>query len=138
MARSLVNVTDPGDLYVNMYVYGVLNQTSLQVKLYEIDDFANFPSVNPSYVYGNNQDSNDGWIYDMTTNWTGWKLVSIPYSDFKRANDPVYGGNGNGVKEPNKVTGMAITLTSQDAYPSGELYIDMVNLTTYGPFTQTP
>jgi hypothetical protein len=136
--ESKVNVTDPADLYVNFYLYGVLSQTALQVKLYEIDDYANFPSANPSYLYGDNQDSNDGWIYDMTVNWTGWKLISIPYRDFKRANDPVYGGNGNGIKEPNKITGMAITLTSQDAYPSGELYLDMVSLTTYGPFTQTP
>jgi hypothetical protein len=135
-AESRVDVTDPADLYVNFYLYGTLSQTALQVKIFEIEDFANFPSANPTYIY--NQSANDGWIYDMTVNWTGWKLVSIPYKDFKRASDPTNGGNGNGIKEPNKVTGMAITLTSQEAFPAGEIYLDYVSLTTYGPFTQTP
>lgn len=134
-AESRIPNVDPSDLYFNFFVYGVSNQTTLQVKVYELENTQNYQSVTPSFVYDSEaQKNNDAWTYDVITNWTGWKLVSVKYSAFKRANDPNLGGNGNGIKEPNRISGLAITLTSQDAFPSGEAYIDFVNFTTYYPF----
>lgn len=133
--KNLMDESDPNELYVNFYLYGVVNQSAVQVKVYEIDNTDNFKPDNATFVYdGDAQKYNDAWTYDIVVNWTGWKLVSLRYKDFKRANDPNYGGNGNGVLEPLKVTGLAITLTSQDAYPDGEVYIDYVNFTSGGPF----
>jgi hypothetical protein len=133
--KNLMDESDPNELYVNFFLYGVVNQSAVQVKVYEIDNTDNFRPDNTTFVYdGDAQKYNDAWTYDIVVNWTGWKLVSLRYKDFKRANDPNFGGNGNGVLEPLKVTGLAITLTSQEAYPNGEVYIDYVNFTSGGPF----
>jgi hypothetical protein len=135
LQANLMQEYDASELYVNFYVYGVLNQSMLQVKVYEIDDYSNFRPDNSSFVYdGDAQKYNDAWTSDVLVDWTGWKLVSLRYKDFKRANDPNYGGNGNGLLEPAKVTGLAITLISQEAFPQGEVYIDYVNFTNNGPF----
>lgn len=125
-SAPFILTTDPNQLYINMYVYGTGKANSaITVKLYERD------------VEGSPYDQtvNDGYVYDIIVNWTGWKLVSIRYVDFKRASDPALGGNGNGLKEPNKVVGAALQLTSLPTFGKEvEAYFDFMMLTENGAF----
>lgn len=145
---------DPANLYFNLYIYGTGKaNTSIQLKVYELDvkfdEFgeplnsreklrAYYDSIAsgtriPRVPY--NQAENDGYIYDIEVTWTGWKLVSAPYSKFKPANDPLAGGSGDRKKESWRIGGMAISLLSQPT--PGKLvesYIDFLTVTIGGKF----
>lgn len=125
--------SDPDNLYVNLYVYGSGKPNSaIQIKLYEVDSDDDFNKV-PSYTY--RQDVNDAWIMDIPVTWKGWKLVSKKYSQFTVARDPALGGNGNKIKQPNRITGMGISLLSlPDPGSDTEVIIDYVILTEGGVF----
>jgi hypothetical protein len=127
---AFVNTTVPlEDFYINLYVYGTGKEnSSIQIKTYEIDDPA---SYNGTY----DQTTNDGWVYDIYATWTGWKLVSARYSNFKRAADPTLGGIGNGIKEPSKITGFGLGLNSVPTFGYDvEAAADMLVVTEGGPF----
>jgi len=146
----------PEDLYFNMYIYGTGHEsTAVQLKVYEYDhkSFVKNDSVHelktredmrfdifapgPPPLAKNPYDQgiNDGWIYDVEVSWTGWKLVSIPYSEFRAANDLLFGGNGDRVKESWRICGMAVSLL---AFPTTgvytETYIDQLVITQGGRF----
>jgi hypothetical protein len=123
-------LTNPEELFVNIYVFGTGKaNTSVQLKLYEQETLPV-----PSYDQYK-QDQNDGYVYDIAVEWIGWKLVSARYSDFKRANDPATGGNGNGIKEPWKVSGVGYNLNCFPT-PGKEVgaYVDYLILTEKGKF----
>jgi hypothetical protein len=121
--------TDPSAYYVNLYVYGTGKaNTSIQIKAYEMDDWSQL-----SATY--DQANNDGYVYDIFVDWTGWKLVSARYADFKRSNDPAAGGNGNGIKEPNKIVGFSLGLNSQPTFGKEvEAYVDFMVVSEGGVF----
>ncbi|HXA01923.1 MAG TPA: hypothetical protein VNW99_08045 [Cytophagaceae bacterium] len=125
---GIVAVTDPNDLYINLYIYGSGKANSaLEVKVYELDTVRG-----GTYT----QYNNDGWINDIIIDWTGWKLVSLKYSNFQRARDPLFGGAGNGIKQPDKLCGMAVSLLSQPVVGADvDLNFDYVILSQHGPFT---
>lgn len=90
-------------------------------------------SSNDNTVY--NQNKNDKWIYSININWTGWRFVTIKYSDFKKpTNDSNKGG---GKLEAFKLSGLAFELSSQPS-AGQEVYckIDYVTVTEGGPFKQ--
>ena len=135
---------NPDELFFNIFIYGTGKpNTTIQMKVYELDakvgtasedvnsvmDVYRFAS-NDDNVY--NQNVNDGYIFDIEVTWTGWKLVSVPYSDFRVSNSPTAGANGDRVKESFRIVGFGISLLS---FPtSGQLteaYIDRVTM-TYG------
>jgi hypothetical protein len=125
--------TDPKFFYINLYVYGTGKPNSaIEVKAFEVDDTLNLKNI-ASYTY--EQNKNDAWIVDLPVTWTGWKLVSLQYSSFRPAADPSAGGNGNKIREPNKITGLAISLLSFPN-PLGHtgLSIDYVTFTEGGVF----
>lgn len=130
---EMLTVTDPNDLFVNLYIYGTGKPNSaIEIKAYELDTLSN-ASI-PGYVY--DQKYNDGWLNDIIIDWTGWKLVQLNYSKFQRARDPKMGGSGNGIKEPNKITGFAASLLSQPVIgASVDLRFDYVILSEHGTFT---
>ena len=130
-------------LYYNLYVFGdsKFPNTAVEIKIYENDD----PSIinradlinlanDPSATLGADiQAISDAWIYDILIDWDGWKLVSVPYSSFRAANSPTKGGGGNRVKEPWRMSGIALSLLS---FPtSGEevsAYVDFLTVTQGG------
>lgn len=135
----------PDELYFNIYIYGDKNyaSTTIELKVYEVDDprfetrdalraFAMSSDATAS-LSSNSQAISDGWIYDVIVNWSGWKQVSIPYSAFRAANDPLTGGGGNRIKQPGRISGVAISLLS---YPTtGEFvksYVDFLTITENG------
>ncbi|MFZ9848762.1 MAG: hypothetical protein ACO3EE_11525, partial [Flavobacteriales bacterium] len=137
-----IAATDPENFYVNLYIRGTGKaNSSVEIKLYELDDVTSPDSLkklvtkNTAVYDGNAQKTNDGWIYDITVDWLGWKLVSVPYSEFRVANDLNTGGAGNHVKEPWKITGLALSLLAYPA-PGAEVSadVDFVVISEGGPF----
>ncbi len=123
--------TDPKQVYINLYIYGTgQSNTTLQIKVHEVDDQTNFDNIT-SYSY--NQADNDTWINNIQVNWTGWKLVSVRYSDFITNWDS--GPNGNKTREPHKLSGLNLSLLSlPQSGSNAELIIDFVTITEGGRF----
>jgi hypothetical protein len=129
-----VQVKDPSKLYINAYIYGYGKPNSaVFFQVYENDILD--PAIltqNPTSWDGK---QNDMWQFIQEVNWTGWKLVSVPYSAFRPANNPLAGGNGNRVLEPHKISGFGLEIES---YPNPgfpvELSFDMIYLTQNAPF----
>lgn len=125
--------SDPSKVYVNAYIYGYGRaNTTLTFQSFENDSWNPgdpIPGVRPPAA------TNDMWYAMVQVDWLGWKLVSIPYSSFKSANNPASGGGGNRIREPQKMAGFGIEL---DSYPNGgstvELSVDAIYLTTNGIF----
>lgn len=112
----------PDNLYITVFVYGDLSypNSAIELKVYELDDgsletrqdlvdFANSP------VNAYDQGTNDGWIYRIPITWDGWKQVTVPYSAFSAGANPAAGGNGNRVKQPGRISAMALSMLS---YPT--------------------
>ena len=153
---------DPSKLYFNIFIYGAGQpNTSVQLKVYEQDylyqidqndpnDIADNDTFNlktrkaimdyygtdpeaPLHVY--DQAANDGYIYNIEVTWTGWKRVSVPYSDFVPNNDPLTGGGGDRVKESWRICGMAVSLLSFPATGAfTKTYVDFLTVTQGGVF----
>jgi hypothetical protein len=131
------------DLYFNLYVFGdsKFPNTAVELKIYENDDTTLKSRVElmalandaTNILGGNLQAVSDAWIYDIQINWDGWKLVSLPYSSFRAANSPLKGGGGNRIKQPWRMTGIAVSILS---YPTaGEevsTYVDFLTVTQGG------
>ncbi len=134
--------TTESDLYFNLYLKGNgKSNTTIELKLYEFDTVTTVSSFNTvvgdaNFTYSADvQAHNDGWIYDVVVDWEGWKLVSVPYTKFRVANDPHTGGNGNHKKEPWKITAMALSLLSYPGFGATvSADADYVFLTEGGPF----
>jgi hypothetical protein len=133
---------DPETFYVNIYVRGTGKTSSaVELKMYEYDiaptSKALMDSLKKStFVFTVPlQAQNDGWIYIIDVNWEGWKLVSVPYSQFRVDNDLTKGGGGNHIKEPWKITAMAVSLLSDPQYGNEVAAdVDFVVLSEGGPF----
>lgn len=136
MAIKLKNkcplVTDPEQLYVNLYIYGTGHPNSaVRVRLYEVDEEVNFN--NASYVY--QRGSNDAWEVTINVNWIGWKCISKKYGTFTVSKEPTAGGSGNKVKQPHRITGADIALLSlPDAGASPSVYMDYLVFSEGGVF----
>jgi hypothetical protein len=137
----------PTDLYFNLFIYGQgSNSSGVQIKILEIDskkgsntediksrkDLFDFTRPDNDNKY--DKTKNDGWIYNITVNWQGWKLVSIPYSEFKSAPDPLAGGNGDRKKESWRICGASLSLLSEPPGNLNEVYLDMFTITQNGKF----
>lgn len=75
----------------------------------------------------------DKWSTTIAVNWTGWKLVSVKYSDLKKPTTD--GLMGDGRKQPERLSGIAFSLDSQ-AGGTGLFKIDQVTVTENAPFKQ--
>lgn len=135
----------PDNLYFNIWIHGDVNYpaTTVELKVYEVDDpaFADRDAIR-TFAMGSeattalssgSQAVSDGWIYDIVVNWSGWKQVSIPYTAFRASNDPNTGGGGNRIKQPGRISAMAVSLLS---YPTSgqtvKTYVDFLTITENG------
>lgn len=149
LAGKIVS-TDPNDVYINTYIYGFGNKnTALNIIVYELDTLKktdNYPirwalnyyptnPVSPNYVY--DRFNNDVWQILVPVDWTGWKLVSLKYNQFRKHN--TLGHLGNNIFEPNKICGMALELASSPNFVTTEVRVafDYVTITEGGPFSLT-
>lgn len=140
--EALVNedlkTEDPSDLYFNLLIYGSgTENTKVQLFAWEIDDETNFNDAKTG-GYSLVTSLNDKWVYDVNVTWTGWKMVSVAYDEFQKANDPATGGNGNKVKEPARISAVGASLLSDPQQGSTvETYVDHYVLTQGGKFSQS-
>ncbi|MBY0426454.1 MAG: hypothetical protein K2Q22_12510, partial [Cytophagales bacterium] len=137
--------TDPNNVYINMYVYGFGTQnTAMNIVLYELDSLTNSKNYLLRYATGYNadgsnytldQNKNDVWQILIPVDWTGWKLVSIKYNQFRKHN--TLGHLGNNKFEPNKLVGMAAELASSPNMVTTKVSVafDYVTITEGGPFS---
>ncbi len=134
--------TTPENFYINLYIRGTGKPNSaIALKIYEYDAAtspqnlvdvmtdANFVFTTPM------QGQNDGWVSTVGVTWEGWKLVSVPFSEFRVDNDLTKGGAGNHIKEPWKICAMAVSLLSDPQY-GGDVAadVDYIILSEGGPF----
>ncbi len=95
---------NPDSVYYNVFVYGrgfVSDKGSLKI---QEDDNGS----------GKVDDFEDELFYDFKITWSGWKLISVRYSDFAFTKDAKF--TGNKVREPKKAGKVGFTLLSD---PSG-------------------
>jgi hypothetical protein len=140
----------PNELYFNLFIYGQGSSSAgVQIKVFELDskrggktesiksrqdifNYAKAGSPDPSNSYS--QAENDGYIYNVVVNWQGWKLVSIPYSEFRPNIDPLAGGNGDRKKESWRICGASLSLLSEPPGNLNEVYLDLFTITQKGKF----
>lgn len=134
---------EPEDLYVNLFIYGTgAPSTTVEIKLSEIDggdtlltrqQISDWIAAGPENESPYEAGDNDGWIYDIMVNWKGWKLVSVPYSQFRAANDPANGGGGDRIKESFRISGFTVSLLSfPKTGQQTEAYVDYITITLGG------
>lgn len=136
----------PDKLYFNLFVYGTGRVGSaVEIKVYELDgnigdnpdslktraDIVNYVSDITNTF---DQTQNDAYIYNFNVDWTGWKMVSVPYSEFIASKDINTGGNGDRIKESFRIVGTAISLLSLPEGRKTELYVDNFFVTQGGKF----
>ncbi|WP_430404142.1 hypothetical protein [Fluviicola sp.] len=83
-----------GNLYFNVLIYGAPGYPNSLVLLRFDED----ENVDGTFTDG----SEDQYSLEVPVTWTGWKLVSLKYSDL------VGNGNGNGVHNPNKLNKVSV------------------------------
>ena len=135
---------NPSDLFFNLFVYGTgAEGTTIEFQVYEIDrdtiPLDTRKDINDWIIGGQEMESpinlayNDVWIFDIPVKWEGWKLVSIPYSEFRAKSDMGKGGNGNRIRESFRICGLGLSILS---YPIAgfetKAYVDFFTITTGG------
>jgi hypothetical protein len=89
--------TNPDNVYFNCLIYGVPN-TNESLVLFQ---FKEDEDGNGTY---NNATTDDQYDYQITVNWSGWKLISIKYSDLvSLSNGQPTTPHGNSVHNPDKL-----------------------------------
>ncbi|MFN6944856.1 MAG: hypothetical protein ACK4ND_07890 [Cytophagaceae bacterium] len=116
---------NPQDVWINVYVYGNGNNNSILKISGKEDDFGN-----NNY----NDARDDSWEHEVNLSHTGWKLVSVKYSNFIRSTVINYGGNGNKKQEPHKIRYIDFTLLASNPGGSGQVVIDFPIITVEKPF----
>jgi len=88
-------LTDNGDnLFFNALVYGEPGLSNT-LMLFRFDEDENGDGVF-------SESSEDQYSYEFPVDWTGWRLVSIRYSDLPGT------GNGNGTHNPDKINKVSV------------------------------
>jgi hypothetical protein len=129
------------DLYFNFYIYGTGNGTTRAAIACAEDDNGDNTYVDKStpgtgFVKAGGR-SEDVWEYPFKITWTGWKLMSVRYSDFQRSVSPDYGGTGNGVRQLKQIKKITFNLLSDPPGNAAEYYVDFPIITFGAPFDPT-
>ena len=131
--------TNPVDIYFNMYVYANENSQNqvLQIQFREDDGDVDVVGADTTGLYSHHSPSDDVWEKEITIDWTGWKLVSVNYSETSTALNANFGGNGNKIQEPQHLADISILChpTSKDETIK-EWYMDQVIISYYDSFKQ--
>ncbi len=71
----------------------------------------------------------DVFSYQILIDWQGWKLLSIPYSDFNADNT-----SGGGIKNPENCNSTEVVLVANPAESQAVFHVDYIVFTTGEPF----
>jgi hypothetical protein len=129
---------NPDSVYFNIYVYGFgLSNAQFQIGFEEDDNLdgiygatspAPFSATNP------NSDTEDEYDYIVFVNWTGWRLLSIRYSDIPLSVQVPNGTQGNHIHEPQKVQKMGFNINSNPSGGTSKVAFDYPIFTYGAPF----
>lgn len=120
---SIDSLIDPSKVWINLFIYGVPNSSSqIDLAVKELDQQPGTPVTN-----------GDIWRFRFVMNWTGWKLVSVRYSDFTLTADS---RGGNNKREPGKFNQFQLNAGPNPNLPGGKVqfYADFMTVTFGKPF----
>lgn len=118
-SQTLPLTDNAGNLYFNVLIYGAPGYpNSLVLLRFDEDENENGTFTDAS---------EDQYSLEIPVNWTGWKLVSLKYSDL------VGTGNGNGVHNPNKLNKVSVLHLANPASGFAKSGIDYLIFTENAP-----
>jgi hypothetical protein len=141
--------TDPTQIYFNVYVYGQGTNSKATVNLeFHESDASNPKNTQPGGkkdcntpntvgAFGHDPCTDDGWVYAIPVNFTGWKLVSVKYSDCTRSVSVPNGGNGDGVMEPSRLARLQMGVVANPAFANATVMFDYPVISYGAPFDPT-
>ncbi|MFM7024259.1 MAG: hypothetical protein ACKOXB_14905 [Flavobacteriales bacterium] len=121
------------NVYFNIYVYGLGDPNTKFVMNFGEDDNKNgaFDEGNQSENYAVKEDE---YTYGIPVTWTGWKLVSVKYSDLVLSADGAKAINGNKKLEPHKLKKLGFVLLSLSKGGKASVRFDFGVFTMGKPF----
>jgi hypothetical protein len=136
--------TDPSQIYFNVYIYGNgANFATVNLEFHE-SDLSNPLNAGGKYEcpdplktensYNHDPCTDDGWVYALPINFTGWRLVSIKYSDLSKSVSVNNGGSGDGVKEPTRVARIQMGVVATPAFKEAKVIMDYPVISYGAPF----
>jgi hypothetical protein len=129
-----IKSTDPNNVFFNVYVLGATGGGRLEFNFYENEKGDDFPGNQPQ------RDDSYTRSLDGIGNWTGWRVISIKYSDCAVGNNPRKNPNarnlpiGAGTRNPDRICRIGLKLISGRGGSRFQT-IDHLTLTTGSPFT---
>lgn len=135
--------TDPSQVYFNIFVYGVGDPNAKMNMEFHEADAVNEDSkplvCGPDNIQKGQHSPciDDGWVYQADISHTGWKLISVRYSDMNRSASPTNGGSGDGLKEPGRVHRIQIGIVSSPPGKTITAIWDFPVITYGAPFDPT-
>jgi hypothetical protein len=106
-------------LFLNAYIYGYgpTSKTLMEIVIYEQD--------------GINGITNESYTRQVRVDWTGWRLLSIAYSDFTISSTP-----GNSVRDSDKIKSVEIKALCNGGPSNTKIALNIANpvFTTLKPY----
>lgn len=135
--------TDPSQIYLNVYVYGQGTDSKATVNLEFHESDASNPSNSPTKkecggntvgAFGHDPCTDDGWVSAVPVNFTGWRLISVKYSDCTRSVSVPNGGSGDGVQEPTRLARIQVGVVATPAFATANVLFDYPTVSYGAPF----
>lgn len=119
---------DADKVWINMFIYGT-GDANCSVDLeYQENDL---DGVQPGYQGWDD----DAFVAHITLDHKGWKLFSFQYSKLTPSANAEFGGSGNHIHEPNRLSSFDLVLLKKSNPNSPvEVYFDYPIITVGGPF----
>ncbi|MCU0428890.1 MAG: hypothetical protein MUF42_02880 [Cytophagaceae bacterium] len=132
------------NVYFNVYVYGTgVPGTRMNLQFHEADpetDAFKSDKENDSTCGGTYKKRqhcpcvDDAWQKQVSIDHVGWKLISVPYTEFEHSNVPNNGDKGNFRKEPHRIHWIQLTVISGTPFQEVQAIWDYPVITYGGPF----
>jgi len=106
----------------------------LNFEFHEDDDGVSSSCIAPTGTSPHCPEFEDGWVYKIPINHTGWKLFSAKYSTLNPSEDAANGGSGNRVLQPNQIYRVQMGLVSNPPFNIVEAEFDFACFTLGAPF----
>jgi len=119
----------PDSVYFNAYIYGFANYPNTRVSIGVAEDDNLNGTFQPT--------SEDVWEFAVKINWTGWRLVSVKYSDFATSASRENGGSGNKRKELDRIKQITFNILADPAGNKASYLVDFPIITYGEPFDPT-
>ncbi len=136
--------TDPSQIYFNVYICGNgANYATVNLEFHESDlsnplnaggKFECPVTTNIENSYNHDPCTDDGWVYAIPVNFTGWRLISVKYSNLSRSVSVNNGGSGDGIKEPTRVARIQMGVVATPAFKEAKVLLDYPVISYGAPF----